>query len=118
MAKLVIGGRSFEIAPYDIDEMILAAENVDSITSMSDPSTFSESLEAMKYTVGVLIIGLQKIDPSLTITSVIKMSFPHDFIALTIAMQEVLAEFGLEPSGEAKAPATKKRKVAGAYKRT
>lgn len=113
MAKLTLGGRSFEIAPYDIDEMLLAAPHVDAIHALGEPTNLTQTLEMAKYTAAVLSVGMRKIDPDLTITSIIKMAFPNDVAALGAAMKDVLEEFGLEKAGEAKAPA-KRRKAAGA----
>lgn len=113
MAKLVLAGRSFEIAPYDIDDMILVAPHVDAFQSLGKPTDFATLLESMKHGAAILSVGLQKIDPGITITAIVKMALADKTQALGIAVADVLAEFGLVPAGEAKAP-VKRRKAAGA----
>jgi hypothetical protein len=114
MATLALAGRSFEIAPYDIDDMLVAAPYVDAIHEMGEPKNLTQTLEMMRNTAAVLFVGLQKVDPSLTISTIVKMAFPNGAMQLAGGMRDVLAEFGLETSGEAKAPAPRKRKAAGA----
>ncbi len=118
MATLTIAGRSFEIAPYDIEEMILAAPYADAFSALRDENSFTQMLEALKNNAAILSVGLQKIDPSLTITSIAKMALsdPGGGMALAKAVRDVLGEFGLVEPGEAKAPA-KPRKAAGASKK-
>jgi len=113
MVTLTLAGRSFEIAPYDIDDMLVAAPHVHALKGRKRPETITESLEEIKQIAAVVTVGLKKIDPEITITSVIKMALPDGVETLSLAMQEILNEFGLKPAGEAKAPA-KRRKAAGA----
>jgi hypothetical protein len=117
MAKLVIGGRSFEIAPYKLGAIRKAAPHIDAINasvqalevdaegSVMPVGGIVGLLENTEHIVAILAIGLQKIDPALTADALDDMIGPDDMAALGIALRDILAESGLAPKGEAMAPA-------------
>jgi len=113
MATLALGGRSFEIAPYKLGALRRAAPHIDainaSVQALGDgadgaPGTITGLLENTEHIVAILAIGLQKIDPELTAEALDDMIGPEDMAALGTALRDVLAESGLAPKGEAKAP--------------
>lgn len=114
MATLVLGGRSFEIAPYKLGSLRKAAPHIDAINasiraaeaSAKDEADLSIAgmFEDTEHVVAVLAIGLQKIDPDLTPEALDDMIGPSDMPALAAALRDILAESGLAPKGEAKAP--------------
>lgn len=105
MATLTIEGRSFEIAPYKLGALRKAAPHIDAINAaILSLDTLEGMLESMVHVVGVLAIGLVKIDPALTEDALADMVGMDDMPGLRDAMRDVLSEAGLAPKGEAMAP--------------
>jgi hypothetical protein len=123
MATLVIGGRSFEIAPYKLGALRKAAPHIDAINASvqelegddaeAAAPTITGLFENTEHIVAILAIGLQKLDPALDAAALDDMIGPEDMPALGIALRDILAESGLAPKGEAQAPA-QPTEVAGA----
>ena len=117
MATLIIGERSFEIAPYKLGALRKAAPHIDAINASVqalqgdvDKDVLAAGgivglLENTEHIVAILAIGLQKIDPLLTAEALEDMIAADDMPALGVALRGILAESGLAPKGEAKAPA-------------
>jgi hypothetical protein len=114
MAKLVIEGRSFEIAPYKIGALRRAAPHIDAINASvqalqadvaGDVTSIVGLLENTEHIIAILSIGLEKIDPALTSEVLEEMLGPDDMAALGVALRDILAESGLAPKGEVTAPA-------------
>lgn len=123
MATLVIGGRSYEIAPYKLGALRKAAPHIDAINASvqameTDGSDVASGgivglLENTEHIIAIVAIGLQKIDPALTAEALDDMIGPDDMSALGVALRDILAESGLAPKGEATAP-TEPTETAGA----
>lgn len=125
MATLVIGGRSFEIAPYMIGALRQAAPIIDVINASfltweekaaaaaennSAADLVAGMLDSIEPLVAFMAIGLQRDDPKLTAEALEKMVGIGDAAALATAYREILAESGFTPKGEAKAPPAKPRR--------
>jgi len=105
MAKIMIGGRAFELAPYKLAQLRQAAPYIDRINATAGALTTVEGMtEAACDFVGVLAIGLGKIDPALTPEALEEMIGLADIGALRDGFMEVLTESGMI-AGEAAAPA-------------
>lgn len=127
MATIVIGGQSYEIAPYKLGALRKAAPHIDAINASvkslqdaavesaptevsggddpeNDDFTIVGMFENTEHIVAVLAIGLQKIDPTLTPEALEDMIGINDMPALAVALRDILAESGLAPKGEAMAP--------------
>ena len=114
MATLVIGGRSFEIAPYKLGALRKAAPHIDAINASVQAMETDGSdvvsggivglLENTEHIIAIVAIGLQKIDPTMTAEALDDIIGPDDMSALGIALRDILAESGLAPKGEAMAP--------------
>jgi hypothetical protein len=114
MASLVLGGRSFEIAPYKIGALRKAAPHIDAINASVQAMQADGGdgvsggivglLENTENIIAVIAIGLQKIDPTLTVDALDDIIGPEDMPALGTALRDILVESGLAPKGEAMAP--------------
>ena len=114
MATLVIGGRSFEIAPYKLGALRKAAPHIDAINASVQAMETDGSdvvsggivglLENTEHIIAIVAIGLQKIDPTMTAEALDDIIGPDDMSAFGIALRDILAESGLAPKGEAMAP--------------
>ena len=104
MARLEIGGRAFELAPYKLAAMREAAPHIDAINATAGGlSTFEGMTAAARSIVEVLCVGLRRMDPALDADAVEEMLDLSDMPKLQTALREVLEESGLKPSGEAEA---------------
>ena len=105
MATLTIEGRSFEIAPYKLGALRKAAPHIDAINAaLGSLDTLEGMMDNMEHVVGVLSIGLAKIDPALTPDALADIVGIEDMKALGDALRDILQESGLAPKGEATAP--------------
>lgn len=105
MAKLDIMGRSFEIAPYKLGALRKAAPHIDAINNTAGAlTTVAGMVESQQHTLAVLLIGLQKIDPSITAEMLDEEVGIEDIPALIEAFRQIMQESGLSPKGEAPAP--------------
>lgn len=105
MARLEIGGRSFEIAPYKLGSLRKAAPFIDRINaSAGSLSTIEGMTDSTADILAVLSIGLQKLDPALTVEALEEMVGFDDLDVLREAFVAVLHEAGMKSAGEAKAP--------------
>ncbi len=104
MAGLTIAGRSFEIAPYKLGALRRAAPHIDAINAGASISTVEGMMENIEHVIGVLAVGLTKIDPAMTAETLLDMVGIDDMAALSTALTDVLQESGLAPKGEAMAP--------------
>ncbi|MDB5582926.1 MAG: hypothetical protein JWR80_8102 [Bradyrhizobium sp.] len=106
MATLIIGGRSFEIAPYAIGRLRRAAPHIDALNALAATGRAPEAggvtglLENTGHIVAILAIGLERVDPSLTAGALGCMIGPDDMAGLGFALGEILAESGLGPKEE------------------
>lgn len=134
MATLTIAGRSFEIAPYKLGALRKAAPHIDAInvsvkaaekaakaakeagktTDTTTDVSIAGLFENTEHIVAIVAIGLGKIDPAMTADALEDVIGIEDMPALGTALRDILAEAGLAPTGEATAPAPKRRKAAGA----
>lgn len=106
MAKLTIGERSFEIAPFKLRELRLAAPHIDAINDVAGALTTFEGLtQSARSIIEVLAIGIQKIDPSVTADALEDMLGMEDMVNLQVALTDVMEESGLAKKGEAPASA-------------
>jgi len=119
MAKLTIGERSFEIAPFKLGALRKAAPHIDAINASvkalapADDATAEDStgdltivgmFENTEHILAVIAIGLQKIDATLTAEALEDMIGVDDMPTLAVALRDIMLESGLAPKGEAKAP--------------
>ena len=106
MARLEIGGRAFDIAPYKLGALRRAAPAIDRINEAAGSLvTIEGMIRSTADIVEVLSIGLQKIDPTLTPEALEEMVGFDDLPALRDAFVAVLRESGMRGAGEAQAPA-------------
>lgn len=107
MAKLIIGGQTYDIAPYKLGAMRKAAPHIDRVNATAGALTSIEGvIESVGELLAVLSIGLVKIDPALTPEHLEEEIFGlGDAPAVREAFQAVLLESGML-AGEATAPAT------------
>jgi hypothetical protein len=105
MARLEIGGRAFEIAPYKLGALRRAAPYIDRINANAGAlGTIEGMTDSTADIVAVLSIGLQKLDPALTPEALEEMVGFDDLPALRDAFVDVLRESGMRAAGEAPAP--------------
>ena len=105
MARLDIMGRSFEIAPYKLGALRKAAPHIDAINITAGALTSVEGMmESQHHTLAVLLIGLQKVDPSITAEMLDDEVGLDDIPSLVSCFQTIMIESGLAAPGEAKAP--------------
>ena len=105
MATVTILGRSFEIAPFKLGALKLAAPHIDAINATSGALTTMEGMIASaEHTIAILAVGLSKLDPTLTVEKLTEEIGFEDFPLISRAVSEILSESGLAPKGEAKAP--------------
>jgi hypothetical protein len=110
MAKVTLGGRDFEIAPYKLGQLRAAAPIIDrinaSIPKLTDtkvPPTMSDMAASLTDTLAVLYIGIAKADPTVTLEVLEDLVGIGDQAAVLSAFREVMQESGLG-KGEALAP--------------
>ena len=113
MATVTFAGRSFEIAPYKLGALRKAAPHIDAINAGASIETIEGLMDNAEHIVEIIAIGLVKIDPALTAAALDDLIGVDDMPVLGTAFRDILAEAGLTPKGEAKAP-TKRAKAAGA----
>ena len=105
MAKITVDGRPYDIAPYKIKSMMLAAAHIDAINAgAASIDTIEGLMENAEHIIAILAIGLVKIDPALTADALGDMFGANDLQALGVTLREILEESGLAPKGEATAP--------------
>ena len=104
MARVIISGRAFDLAPYKLAQLRQAAPFIDRINASQGALTSVEGMvSAAGDFLGVLAVGLARIDPSLTLTVLEEMIGLDDVPALRDGFMEVLQESGMI-AGEAPAP--------------
>jgi len=104
MARVIISGRAFDLAPYKLAQLRQAAPFIDRINASQGALTSVEGMvSAAGDFLGVLAVGLARIDPSLTLTVLEEMIGLDDVPALRDGGMEVLQESGMI-AGEAPAP--------------
>ncbi len=100
MATFILDGRDYDIAPFKIRELRLAAPHIDRINAATDLASMAGIAEYTGEFIAVVSIGLQKIDPDLTAEEVeARMSY-SELAALRGAFSAILTEAGLAPAGE------------------
>jgi len=105
MAKVVIAGVSYELAPYKLAQLKQAAPFIDRINAVAGSlSTIEGMTDSACDFLGVLSVGLVKIDPALTLDALEEKVGLADITSLRDAFKAVLAESGLTSAGEAPAP--------------
>lgn len=105
MARLEIGGRAFDVAPYKLGSLRKAASHIDRINAAAGSlGTIAGMIDSTADIVAVLAIGLQKIDPTLTSDALEEMVGFDDLPALRDAFVTVLRESGMHAAGESPAP--------------
>jgi hypothetical protein len=105
-------GRSFEIAPFKIGALRQAAPHIDALNANvtraneirknGEAPSLSDLGELMHELLAVLAVGIQRIDPLVTIEhleDLVDLSFLQ---SLQTAVFAVMAASGLAPKGEAK----------------
>jgi len=104
MARVVISGRAFDLAPYKLAHLRQAAPFIDRINATQGALTSVEGMvgSAADF-LGVLAVGLTRIDPALTLDALQEMVGLSDITALRDGFMEVLVESGMI-AGEAAAP--------------
>lgn len=114
MAKLTIGEREFNIAPFKLGQLRRVAKHIDAINSragtLSIEATMAGVLESTEDIVLVLASGTVRIDSACDADWIDENVGFGDLPALSRAFTEVMREAGLAPSageapGEAQAPA-------------
>jgi hypothetical protein len=106
MVTVTMGGRSWEVAPYKIGAMRKAAPHIDIINSkVGALSTVEGMASVASEFLSVLLVGIQKVDPSVTLEQLEDEVSLADIQDLRDAFQGVLAESGMTRAGEAEAPA-------------
>lgn len=115
MATLIIEGRSYEIAPYKLGALRKAAPHIDAVNAaIGSLDTIEGMMDNLEHIVGVLSVGLIKLDPALTVEAISDMVGMDDMGALATAFREVLQEAGMTPKGEVAAPTAPKAADVGA----
>lgn len=115
MAKLTVGGREFDIAPFMLGALKKAAPIVDRINASGAPvESLSGIVHSLDDFIEVLAIGTVKIDPECDAAWFQENASFSDQAVILKAFHELLQESGLAPKGEATAPARKPRAKAGA----
>ena len=105
MTTLAIMGRSFEIAPYKLGALKLAAPHIDAMNAIArDIGTMEGAADSAVHMLAVLAIGLQKLDPTLTAEYLEEQIGFDEMAEIGRAVKDLLAESGLAPKGEAQAP--------------
>lgn len=105
MARVTIAGRAFDLAPYKLAQLKAAAAFIDRINATQGALTSVEGMAASASDfLGVLAVGLVRIDPSLTLPALEEMVGLADIPALRDGFMAVLVESGMI-AGEAEAPA-------------
>lgn len=104
MARVVIAGRAFDLAPYKLGALRQASAYIDRINaSQGALSTVEGMVAAAGDFLGVLSVGISRIDPAMTLAALEEIVGIDDIPALRDGFMEVLAESGLV-AGEAPAP--------------
>jgi len=128
MAKIAIGAREWELAPYKLGAMIAAAPFIDAqkgrqaeisaragllatdseaekAAKLTAATTMVEMMQNIADAVRVLHVGIVRQDPTVTVESLIDDvdPTPENMTALIVGMQIVLRASGMK-SGEAAAP--------------
>lgn len=112
-----IGGRPFEIAPFMLAELELAADHIDRMSELEQEfARFRRegkvppaklAFQLTRELVEIVAVGTVLIDPEMTADRISK-SVDFSFLQpLGIAVRELLRLSGLAPEGEAKAPSTR-----------
>lgn len=105
MARLELGGRAYDIAPYKLGALRRAAPAIDRINANAGSlGTIAGMTDSTADIVAVLSIGLQKLDPALTPEALEEMVGFDDLPALRDAFMALLSESGMRAAGEAPAP--------------
>ncbi|AYJ86202.1 hypothetical protein D3Y57_09790 [Sphingomonas paeninsulae] len=109
MTKLIIGGRDFEVAPYKIKQLRLAAPSIDAINARAGAdtpiTTLTEMTAMLVDFIGALIVGIQIADPTITVDWLEENIGLGDMAALQRSFKDVMAASGMAAaSGEAAAP--------------
>jgi hypothetical protein len=104
MARIAIGGRDFDVAPYKLAQLRQAAPYIDRINATAGALTTVEGMTASACDfLGVLSIGLMRIDPALTLDALEDMVGLSDIASLRDGFMAVLVESGMI-AGEAEVP--------------
>jgi hypothetical protein len=105
MARVIIAGRGFDLAPYKLAQLKAAAPFIDRINATQGALTSVEGMAASASDfLGVLAVGLMRIDPSLTLEALEEMVGLADIPSLRDGFMAVLVESGMI-AGEIEAPA-------------
>lgn len=105
MVKVTLLGREFDVAPYKLGALKQAAPFVDRVNAKAGALTTLEgALDVAADLVGFVQIGLAKVDPALTVESMLDEIGYDEMPALQVAFRDILQASGLKPKGEAPAP--------------
>lgn len=105
MTKITLDGREFDIAPYKLGALRKAAPILDRINAASGSLDSMEVMvDSSADIIEVLVIGLAKIDPALTVDAILDMVGFGELPMIQRAFVELMQESGLAPKGEATAP--------------
>ena len=105
MAKLEIGGRAFELAPFKLADLRKAAPHIDAINATAGAlSTFEGMVAVGRSIIEVLAVAIMKIDAAMDADALEGLADLADMTKLQAALSDLLAESGLAPKGEVPAP--------------
>lgn len=105
MAQITLLGREFDVAPYKLGAMELAAPFVDRINAtIGALTTLEGAVKVAGDLVGFVQIGLAKIDPELTVAKLKDEVGYDDLAVLQAAFSSILLASGFKAKGEVKAP--------------
>ena len=104
MAKVIIGGESYELAKYQIYELKRAAPYLDELTTFAAlklEGKPSDITSAIAPCLGIILPGMRKLlGDQLTIEELEKKTSLEEGLALQLVVPEILSEAGFQKAGE------------------
>jgi hypothetical protein len=102
VAKLTLAGEDYDVPPFGLDKLELAADDIDAVNAAlaNRDGTWKSMLSSYRPVLHIAEIGLSDSDKPVTAGDLMKKASLRDAPAIFAFFTQVLEEAGLQKAGE------------------